>query len=137
MEATETPPTLISFKDLIEMLGTSNPDKNRWATATLIQAGQPILSRLVSHAADPAKTATHRVKILKAIQGIGYPSNPLDQMTLFGMTFDAPPSVRQAVGRLIKHLRFEVPDKASTTPAQPIQPGDAESVSTVCMQPES
>ena len=136
MEAVETPPKLISFTQLIEMLRTRNPEHNRLAAATLIQAGQPILSRLVAHAADPSKTATHRVRLLNIIQGIGYPSNPMERLTLFRMTYNAPPSVRQAAGRLIKHLRFDAPQTVSAT-VQPKQSVVPESVLNVEKSRES
>ena len=120
MEAT---PRLISLKELIEMLRTTDADKNRLATATLIQAGRPILSRLVAHAADAAKGKMHRVRIVKVVEGIGYPTSPLDRLALFHMVSKGPPSVRRAVAKLVKHLRFDIPDhgEEGAVPAPPPQ----------------
>ena len=124
---------LISVKDLIEMLRTTDPDKNRLATATLIQAGRPILSRLVAHAADPAKGKMHRVRIVKVVEGIGYPTNPFDRLILFHMVTTGPPSVRRAVAKMVKHLRFDVPEHgeegAIPAPPQLYAPGFADGLS--------
>jgi len=40
---------------------------------------------------------------------------------MFRMTYDAPPSVRQAAGRLIRHLRFGASDKGSMSSPFPEQ----------------
>jgi hypothetical protein len=109
MEATEPPPKLISIKEVIGMLRGTNRAKHQFATATLVQAGRRILSHLVAHAADPKKSATQRIRILKAIKGIGYPDAPWDRAAIFKLTYDAPPTVRKAAGRLIRDLLFDTP----------------------------
>ena len=108
MNATENTETkYISFKDTIELLRSGNPAKSQFATATLVQAGRRILPNLVAHAADPSESATQRVRILKVIEKIGYPSDPGERHVIFEMTYNGPPTVRRAAVLLIKHLRFE------------------------------
>lgn len=95
-----------------------NPARSQFATATLVQAGRRILPNLVAHAADPNESVTHRVRILKVIEKIGYPSGPRERHAIFEMTYNAPPTVRRAAVLLIKHLRFEAPAENPIEPAR-------------------
>ena len=104
---------LHSFKDVIESLRKRNSASNDWAKRTLAQAGRPILNLLVKEAGDRSKSATHRVRILKVIEQIGFPSSFRARGEIYVMTYDAPPSVRNAAARLIRDLMYDVKDDIS------------------------
>lgn len=101
----------ISFKDTIELLSNGDSAKRQIAVATLVQAGRQILPHLVAHAADPSKSAPHRVRILKVIKQVGYPNTFAERGAIYRLTYaaDSPPPVRKAAGRLIRDCLYDKP----------------------------
>ena len=116
MEATETPLKQFTIREILGMLRGNDRTRHEFATATLVQAGRPIMSHLVAHAADPKKSAIQRIRILRAIKSIGYPDAPWDRAAIFKLTCDAPPTVRKAAGRLIRDLLYDTPDEPKSMP---------------------